>query len=189
MAEHTVKKQHLAKVLGDIENLKELALDVLYTNGSQGLAYSVGSEACICTGIGNSTETDIEIASMVRGIPVEGTKMKAFENCDTITSVIIPDGATNIRNSTFANCINLVNVSIGHGLKMINTVFDGCTNLKTITLPKSIIMINTNSFRNCTSLTDVYYRGTEEQWNSITIASGNEALTNATIHYNWEGDI
>ena len=37
----------------------------------------------------------------------------------------------------------------------------------------------------CSSLTDVYYTGAQEEWNSITIGSNNDSLTNATIHYNY----
>ena len=37
------------------------------------------------------------------------------------------------------------------------------------------------SFDGCTSLTTVYYGGTKEQWDAITIGSGNEPLHNANI--------
>ena len=38
------------------------------------------------------------------------------------------------------------------------------------------------AFEYCDSLTDVYYNGTLEQWNAITIEDCNEPLLNATIH-------
>ena len=41
-----------------------------------------------------------------------------------------------------------------------------------------------NMFYNCNNLTDVYYGGTSDAWNAITINSGNGVLTSATIHYN-----
>ena len=34
-----------------------------------------------------------------------------------------------------------------------------------------------------TALTDVFFAGTEKQWNEISISWGNEPLTNAAIHY------
>lgn len=40
----------------------------------------------------------------------------------------------------------------------------------------------------CSSLKDVYYTGTEEEWNNISIESGNDYLKNATIHYNYSYD-
>jgi hypothetical protein len=51
-------------------------------------------------------------------------------------------------------------------------------------LPGSITAIEANAFRNCTKLTDIYYAGTEAQWQAVAIGEGNEALANATIHYN-----
>jgi hypothetical protein len=35
-------------------------------------------------------------------------------------------------------------------------------------------------------LNDVYYTGSEDEWNSISIGSYNGYLKNATIHYNYE---
>ena len=39
-------------------------------------------------------------------------------------------------------------------------------------------------FEDCSALTDVYYTGTQEQWNKIEIDDTNEDLLNATIHFN-----
>ena len=44
--------------------------------------------------------------------------------------------------------------------------------------------IKESAFDECTNLTDVYYSGTEEQWNTIEIGSWNTPLKNATIHFN-----
>ena len=35
----------------------------------------------------------------------------------------------------------------------------------------------------CDGLTTVNYRGTQEQWNAITIGSDNDSLLNATINF------
>ena len=46
--------------------------------------------------------------------------------------------------------------------------------------------IDGSAFYDCMSLADVYYTGSAEQWNAIKIGDlGNEALLNATIHYNY----
>ena len=46
-------------------------------------------------------------------------------------------------------------------------------------------IIGWNAFSGCTSLTDVYYTGSATQWSEIFIwYRGNDALKNATIHYN-----
>ena len=55
-------------------------------------------------------------------------------------------------------------------------------------LPKSIDEIDWYAFENCDSLTDIYYAGSEYEWSNIEIDSfRNDALLNATIHYNSTG--
>ncbi len=43
--------------------------------------------------------------------------------------------------------------------------------------------IGEEAFSACTGLTDVYYMGSAEGWNNISISSGNTYLTGATRHY------
>ena len=64
--------------------------------------------------------------------------------------------------------------------------FYDCNLLASIVIPDSITSIASFAFTGCISLKTVYYKGTKEQWESITINSGNEDLTNATIIYNYQ---
>ena len=59
----------------------------------------------------------------------------------------------------------------------------GCSGLTSIEIPNSVTSIGDVAFYNCSSLKDVYYTGTEEQWKKISIDSYNSELTSATIHY------
>ena len=88
----------------------------------------------------------------------------------------------NISESSFADYI--VNVDLSAELTTIGAyAFYGCAFTK-ISIPESIKVIKTKAFSRCDYLTDVYYAGDEEQWNAILIEEGNEALQNATIHFN-----
>ena len=80
-----------------------------------------------------------------------------------VIKLVIPDGVTNIGDYAFYNCDSLTS----------------------ITIPDSVTTIGAFAFHWCDSLKDVYYTGTEEEWNSITIGTDNDPLTNATIHYNY----
>ncbi len=56
------------------------------------------------------------------------------------------------------------------------------TVLSQIHLPTSLAEIGSDAFGKA-ALTDVYFAGTQEQWDAVTIASDNEALANAVIHF------
>lgn len=77
------------------------------------------------------------------------------------------------------------NIIIPSGVEEIGyQTFLYCTSLESITIPDSVKIINASAFSNCLSLTDVYYSGTEAQWNKILIdTNNNDYLTSARIHF------
>lgn len=111
----------------------------------------------------------------------------AFQNCTNLTKVTIPGTVTSIGDNAFQNCINLAEVAISSGVTSIGIWAFGCrenrTALARIFIPASVTSIEYAAFYN-TSLTDVYYGGTEEEWNAIQIGQYNFHLTGANIHYN-----
>ena len=66
--------------------------------------------------------------------------------------------------------------------RIYDNAFTNCNNLTTIILPSSLTSIGANAIPD--SVTDISFSGTESEWNSISIGSGNTALQNATVHYN-----
>ena len=62
--------------------------------------------------------------------------------------------------------------------------FAHCTSLSNITIPNSVTRIENYAFYGCKNLSDIYYIGTQEEWNKIYIDStGNGCLPSATIHF------
>ena len=46
-----------------------------------------------------------------------------------------------------------------------------------------VTSIDTSSFDYCDNLKDIYYGGTKEQWQKISIGESNEPLKKATVHF------
>jgi len=86
----------------------------------------------------------------------------------------------------FTDCSSLTSVTIPDGVRYIKPMaFDACYGMTSITIHDSVTNIYSSAFINCTGLKDVYYTGTEEQWNQIAIIGGNNGwLSIATIHFN-----
>ena len=63
--------------------------------------------------------------------------------------------------------------------------FYGQNKLTSLIVPVSVRTIESTAFCECTHLSDIYYEGSEIEWNAISIDSDNEPLTDATIHYNY----
>lgn len=90
-----------------------------------------------------------------------------------------------IADRAFIGCKELISVEISEGIDSIGEyAFNGCTYLSNIKIPKTIKRIESMAFSYCNNLMDVYYEGTEEEWQQIFIASENDNLLNANIHYN-----
>lgn len=85
----------------------------------------------------------------------------AFECCNSLENITIPDDVITIGKEAFTDCKNLKEINIGNKLNSIKE----------------------EAFKNCDKLTTVYYTGTKEQWNAITIEEGNDKLINSNIIY------
>lgn len=107
----------------------------------------------------------------------------AFSGCESLTSLVLPDGVTSLGVSAFEGCSSLTSFTIPDGVPSLELyAFYADTSMTKITIPVSVTSIGDYAFRDCSSLKDVYYTGSREQWNRITIGNYNTELTEATIH-------
>jgi len=136
-------------------------------------------------------------------------KDNGFYDCWDITSVSLPNSLTSIGNYAFGSCIFTSIIIPSSVVSMGNGIFDNSSlktliissgvttigesaflntySLTSVTIHSSVISIGSGAFASCNKLSTVNYTGTEEQWASITIESGNDPLTNATKVYNYQG--
>ena len=104
-----------------------------------------------------------------------------------ITEIKIKDGMTRLPSLAFVQCTSLERITIPDGVTSIgNSAFFRCAKLTSITIPDSITSIGEFAFYFCSSLADVYYAGSEKDWDKIKIGAFNELLL-ANIHFNSRG--
>ena len=105
--------------------------------------YTVGGVNYLLDYIGN--DTDLVLPESYNGEHYNIYEY-VFYNCNTLTSIVIPDSVTSIGADAFYNCSNLTSVVIGG----------------------NVTSIDKNAFRDCSSLKDVYYTGSIENWCDIS---------------------
>ncbi len=135
------------------------------------------------TEIGTWTFRDCKSLEEVRlGNNLLKIGVKAFENCSNLKKIEIPDSVKTIKNS-FVNCTALASVTLGKNVEELTGTFESCKALVSIDIPKSVKEIGENTFKACSNLKDIYYAGSESEWNNIDISEKNAELFNATIHF------
>ena len=80
----------------------------------------------------------------------EGTKIicdRAFEDCKSLRSLVIPNSVTSIGESAFSFCSSLKSIVLPDGVTSIgNGAFAYCGSLKNLVLPESVVSIKGNLF-------------------------------------------
>lgn len=141
-------------------------------------------------------------------IPKGVTKIEdgTFNYCHALKSITLPKGITYLGEYSFALCTSLKEITLPETVQTLgNFVFSDCTSLEKLVLPHGVknIPLAVVSYGAVTELyvpasvetmdssaflfspvTDIYYSGTESEWNQIEGVE--EAMTDSdiTVHYN-----
>ena len=144
--------------------------------------YSVSDEGKVLVENGSLVRAAVKgITSYRAGDDIRTIGMGAFDS--SALEELDLNQVTTIQNYAFADCLNLKTVVIPEGVETIEmTVFQN-SGLESITIPASVTKIRNYAFDGCTALANVYYTGSESQWNSIVIGSGNNALTSIPVTF------
>ena len=101
-------------------------------------------------------DKNVVIPSQIGGVNVKNIGYQAFQYCDTVETVILPDTVTIIGNSAFEGCTSLKEIKIPEGIASIgNKTFFSCESLEKVTLPSTVESIGNSAFWGCTSLKSI----------------------------------
>ena len=80
----------------------------------------------------------------------------AFRSCYSLSTIVIPQGVTSIGSYAFSSCNSLSTIVIPQGVTTIGTyAFNGCFPLSTIVIPQGVTSIGNNAFYSCYSLSSI----------------------------------
>ena len=83
---------------------------------------------------------------------VESIGDYAFEGCENLINITIPDSVTSIMGA-FKGCSSLINITIPNSVTSIGgSAFECCSSLTSITIPDSVTSIGDYTFYKCDSL-------------------------------------
>ena len=78
---------------------------------------------------------------------------RAFEGCESLLRITIPDTVTRIENQAFYGCYSLRFIRLSTNLVRIgNAAFYNCKSIEAVFLPPTAIHIHRYAFQDCTSL-------------------------------------
>ena len=120
------------------------------------LTFNIYEGGAYITGCDENATGIIIVPDTLNGYPVVGIDGWAFQDCDGITEVHLPDSVTYIGLNAFAYCDKLTTVTMSGNVSVIGTgAFMNCTSLTAFEIPEDVGTIEDTTFYGCTSLTNV----------------------------------
>ncbi len=132
----------------------------LIENGIR-MAFKVIDEEArtVQVGTGNASAIDPRIAGAItiptaaNGYSLVSIGQDAFRGCSQITSVVVPEGVSEIKGGAFGLCGNLQAISLPTTLRIIGSAaFEGCGSLDDVVIPPGIESIPWGLFMDCRGL-------------------------------------
>lgn len=145
----------------------------LYTEDyvSTGLTYTKKRFSYAVSDNGSCTDPYIVIPSTYLGLPVDEISENAFQACDFITEIKIPDSVKTIGSRAFNLCTSLTSIEIPDSVTSIGySAFAVCTQLENITLPDSITKIGH------LLLEQTKYYQNNDNWENGALYAGNHLI-------------
>ncbi|MCX7591167.1 MAG: leucine-rich repeat domain-containing protein, partial [Kiritimatiellae bacterium] len=95
--------------------------------------FTITNGVATITGFDVSYAGGLQITNTLGGVPVTAIGDGAFNSCNRLTSLSVPDSVTNIGDLAFAYCTGLTNVFLGAGVCRIGFgVFEACEKLMSV---------------------------------------------------------
>lgn len=108
----------------------------------------------------------------------------AFQGCLKLTSIYLPESVTFVGSLAFNGCSALTFIDIPYGTTELGDLtFGSCLNMTYMVIPSSVTLISGSAGNRCQRLETVYFHGTAQQWQQISIWGTDNEIEDATRYY------
>ena len=122
----------------------------------EGMKYETANGAVTVTGYTDDLPAALVIPAEIGGLPVTKIGDHAFEHCEILTGVTIPESVTEMGEMVFADCTQLAAVSLPGNLHAVSRFcFGNCDALERIVIPEGVTELEESAFDSCDTLADI----------------------------------
>lgn len=105
------------------------------------------------------------IPNEIDGVIVTAIAPGGFQDCQGISTVILPDSLTDIGECAFAGCEDIRGLWLPDSMRRIGqSAFEGCIGIESVAVPGEMEFIGENAFTGCARLLYFFYDGYFEDW-------------------------
>ena len=106
------------------------------------------------------TDTNVVVPDTLDGVPVKVLYMSCLGSSDTLTSVVLPDSVTVLRNGALSFCENLTQITLSENLISIGRGCLGSNHALTeITIPASVCYMRGDALGFCFNMQKIVFEG------------------------------
>lgn len=114
------------------------------------------------------TSSVVEIPSSASGLKIIAIGKEAFQGCETLTTVTIPDTIASIGDCAFFQCKNITSFNLPNTIEYIGSdAFGWCTSLREISIPDNLKNVGSNPFTECSKLVKINVSVSNENFATI----------------------
>ena len=126
------------------------------TSGGNAQLYKGWKNSCISGTIPADLSVPSKVYISETAYTVTSIGEYAFNNCLSLTSIVLPDEVTSIGNYAFAGCNYLLSIDLPDELTSIGqSAFSQCFSLTSIVLPDGVTSIGSSTFSQCNQLSTI----------------------------------
>jgi len=163
-------------------------------NGAQQRAPGVPYIKILSLTARGKTLASIIIPEAIDGYQVVAIGAGAFQNCDAVTELSIPNTVTSIGDNAFTGCTGISTLTIPSGVTSIGSgTFSGCAGLNSIVLLTATPpALGTGALEGCTAIVSVPVEGVDDYkaaggWNTYSASIAGYSTEIYTVTFDGQG--